>query len=192
VLFEDAADPPRRIKATGSYIALGLRTKDNPADGVWAESGITAGGQPGVIEDLDIFAVSKTQTAVWEATAPGIVNRGIFLTMWHYLDESQADLTKNRTFVPGVLPNRSPSAVDITTLYFLTDDRNTLVQGASDGVSLTTEVGAAMFIGETLGPHSATGGDVPGSDPPEAITWESRLGAAVPGLVFLQFFNQTL
>ncbi|MBI5480523.1 MAG: hypothetical protein HY906_16820 [Deltaproteobacteria bacterium] len=200
LLFEDQAAPPRRIKATGSYIAIGLMNKgggDPVGDRDWGGhgvngAGITAAGQPGTVEEFDIYAVSKAQTDAWEATAPGSVAQGIFLTMWHYLDEAQADLAKNRTFVPGVLPNRSPSAIDITTLYFLTDDRSTLVQGSGSGVSLTTDVGGVLFVKESLGPHSATGGNVPDSDPPEAIDWESRLGASVPGLVFLQFFNQKL
>jgi hypothetical protein len=200
LLDYDQHDPPRRIKATGSYIALGLMNKGGGApvgDRDWGGNGmtgagITAPGQPGTINDLDIYAVSKAQTDLWEASAPGIVAQGIFLTMWHWIDEGETDLTKNRIFVPGVLPNRSPTGIDITALYFLTDDRNTLVQGSSGGVSLTTEVGAAALIRETLGPHSATGGNVPESDPPAAIQWESRLGASVPGVVFLQFFNQTL
>jgi hypothetical protein len=191
----DADTTGRKIKATGSFIAIGVRNKDNEAhgDSDWTEAGITAAGQGGItIENFDLYGVGKTQVAAWHATYPGIVDKGVFVTVWHYLDPEEPDFSKNRTFLDGVLPNRSPGAIPIDQLYFMTDDRNTLVQGSAGGVSATTAVGGALLVQESLSPHAATGGFVPDSDPPEAITWESRQGASVPGLVFLQFFNQQL
>jgi hypothetical protein len=194
ILDHDQQDPPRRIKATDSYIAIGTMNRGGTPAGSrnWVGSGITAPGQAGIYKELDIYAVSQKQVDSWEETAPGMLETGIFVTMWHHLDQVEPDFTKNRTFISGVLPNRSPAAVDIGSLYFMTDDRLTLAQGSATGVNLTTEVGGAIWLGETLGNHSATGGDVPGSDPPQPIDWDSRLGASVPGLVFLQFFTQKL
>jgi hypothetical protein len=191
----DADTTGRKIKATGSFIAIGVKNKDGQphGDSDWTEAGITASGQGGItIENFDLFAVGKAQVAAWHAAYPGIVDKGVFITMWHFLDTEEADYAKNRTFVDGVLPNRSPGAIPVDQLYFMTDDRNTLVQGSSGGVSVTTTTGGALQVQESLTPHSATGGFEPGSDPPAPITWESRQGASVPGLVFLQFFNQQL
>jgi hypothetical protein len=191
----DADTQGRKIKATGSFIALGVKNRDATphGDSDWTEAGITADGKGGItIENFDLFAVGKAQVAEWHAAYPGLVDKGVFITLWHWLDTGEADYAKNRTFIEGVLPNRSPGAIDITSLYFMTDDRNTLEVGSAGGVNVTTAAGGVLQVQEALTPHSATGGFVPGSAPPVSITWESRQGASVPGLVFLQFFNQKL
>ncbi|MBI5480527.1 MAG: hypothetical protein HY906_16840 [Deltaproteobacteria bacterium] len=192
LLFEDRASPPRRINATGSYIAIGTMNKGGtPVGGRnWVGCGITADGKPGTVADLDIYAVGQAQIDAWEASYAGLLSKGILVLMWQYLDVGEPDPTKNRTFIAGVTPNRSPSPIDVSSFYFMTTDRNTVVQGSAGGVNRTSEVGGALFVRETLGPHSATGGVVPGSSTP--VDWESRLGASVPSLVFVQFFNQKL
>jgi hypothetical protein len=110
--------------------------------------------------------------------------------MYHWVDSNQSDLSKNRTFIEGVLPNRGTSPIAVEDLYFFTTDRNTIAQGSAGGVALTSSVGGAFVLQEALGPHSGVGGFQPGTDPPTTITWESRLGASMPGVVIITFFKQ--
>jgi hypothetical protein len=191
ILDQDTTGRP--VRATGSYVAILVRNRDGQAhgDSDWSDTAITADGKGGaMVEQLDLVAAPKTQTAAWDAAYPGILAKGMNVFMYHFVDTTQTDLSKNRTFIEDVVPNRGTNPISPEELYFFTTDRNTLEQGAAGGLTKTSTIGGAMIAQESLLPHSGVGGVVPGSTPPETISWESRLGASVPAVVFVTFFRQ--
>jgi hypothetical protein len=131
----------------------------------------------GATKDVEAFLVKPSTIALW--SGPSLA-AGIFALVYHSKftgTELAAGVTLTRNTVAGDAAHTFYSAAALATRTAL--DPNAHVTGANGTAfySITSPVATDMYSG--------TGGL------PSGCTWESHLGAAIPGQVFIQAFRPT-
>jgi hypothetical protein len=173
---------------SGPFIGIGIDDASAPGpSGTTVTVGVatqTAGGV--ATKDLEAWIVKLSTTMMWESSGGPPLAGGIYATVFrqHSIKSGLDPLAATA----GVTFTRSGLSVPAQDHYFASTA--TALQTIDINATATGANGTALITGATIADllaYSGTGGL---SDTVNC-QWETRAGASLPGLVFIQIFRPT-